>query len=182
MKMLVYFALVLGVSINSFANSDITNEVKNKLESLNVQRETLANSLNNIKDPITEDHFKQVCMPVGKEFKTWGEKQGYKVRQISLKNRNPSNEVKSSDQKIYKSFIADNKLKDHSEKQTLNEIEGTIYYYRINVAKACLHCHGAKDQRPQFIKDKYPNDKAYDFKIGELRGLYSVFVPKNKNN
>ena len=42
---------------------------------------------------------------------------------------------------------------------------------------ACLACHGANDARPEFVKQGYPEDKAFDFEVGDLRGLYSVFVP-----
>ncbi len=53
---------------------------------------------------------------------------------------------------------------------------GTRYLRRIVVETACLTCHGAKDERPQFIKDGYPEDRAYDFRERDLWGLYSVFV------
>ena len=51
------------------------------------------------------------------------------------------------------------------------------YYRRINVESSCLACHGGRNARPQFIKDKYPQDLAFDFNVGDLRGMYSVFIP-----
>lgn len=42
---------------------------------------------------------------------------------------------------------------------------------------ACLACHGEKDSRPEFIKEKYPDDRAYGFKKGDLRGVISVLIP-----
>ena len=48
---------------------------------------------------------------------------------------------------------------------------------RITVESACLACHGAKADRPAFIQKRYPEDRAFDFEEGDLRGLYSVFVP-----
>jgi hypothetical protein len=35
-----------------------------------------------------------------------------------------------------------------------------------------------KNNRPEFIKNKYPQDLAFDFKEGDLRGMYSVFIPE----
>jgi hypothetical protein len=32
-------------------------------------------------------------------------------------------------------------------------------------------------KRPEFIKQHYPLDRAFGFRAGELRGLYSVFIP-----
>jgi hypothetical protein len=41
-----------------------------------------------------------------------------------------------------------------------------------------MACHGTKLSRPAFIKENYPNDKAFDFKSGDLRGMYAVFLPE----
>ncbi len=30
--------------------------------------------------------------------------------------------------------------------------------------------------RPEFGKEGYPDDRAYVFEVGELRGIYSVFI------
>ncbi len=38
--------------------------------------------------------------------------------------------------------------------------------------------HGSKDSRPAFVKDNYPADRAFNFKPGDLRGMYAVFVPE----
>ena len=54
---------------------------------------------------------------------------------------------------------------------------GTRYYRRINVEASCLACHGGKGSRPEFVKNKYPEDRAFDFNVGDLRGMYSVFIP-----
>lgn len=44
------------------------------------------------------------------------------------------------------------------------------------VGAACLACHGEKNTRPEFVKEKFPEDRAHGFNAGDLRGLYSVFV------
>ncbi len=54
--------------------------------------------------------------------------------------------------------------------------EGVRYFRRIAVEEACLACHGAKEERPEFVKQGYPEDRAYGFEVGDLRGLYSVFI------
>jgi hypothetical protein len=45
------------------------------------------------------------------------------------------------------------------------------------VQPSCLACHGPKDERPAFVKKDYPEDRAYGFEDGDLRGIYAVFVP-----
>jgi len=58
---------------------------------------------------------------------------------------------------------------------------GLHYFRRIDVQKACLKCHGSKDHRPNFVKKGYPNDKAFGFIVGDLRGIYSVFIPNQSS-
>lgn len=178
--MLIYLYCLL-TCLPLFAQ-DKNNEIFDKLKTINQMREALAVTLD--KKPqseITADSFKEVCLPVGKELKRWGEEKGYLVRQISLKNRNPSNGLKSYDQKNYQKFLKDVSLNELTVLTDEKELKGTLHYTRIPVAQSCLHCHGEKDKRPQFIQSKYKDDKAYGFKPGELRGLYSVFVPKAKS-
>jgi hypothetical protein len=40
-----------------------------------------------------------------------------------------------------------------------------------------MPCHSTRDSRPEFIKSEYPRDRAYNYEVGEIRGLYSVFIP-----
>lgn len=62
--------------------------------------------------------------------------------------------------------------------------ENEKYYQYANVLKvnnSCLKCHGKKEDAPVFIKNTYKN--AYDYKIGELRGIISIKIPtKNLND
>ena len=47
----------------------------------------------------------------------------------------------------------------------------------IYMERACLSCHGDRDKRPDFIIKKYPEDRAYGFKDGDLRGIITVTAP-----
>ena len=59
----------------------------------------------------------------------------------------------------------------------MNGQAGIRYFRRIVVEPACLACHGEQSARPDFVLQGYPNDRAYGFAVGDLRGLYAVFVP-----
>ena len=66
-------------------------------------------------------------------------------------------------------------LKDKELQSLWSEHQGQSHYFRrIVVQEKCLNCHGAKSKRPDFVKEKYPKDQAFDFKVGDLRGLYHV--------
>lgn len=169
--------LITSLMMGSFQTLEAAEvsklEVQEKLKSFNVLRETLASSLDHKKTAITEEDFKKTCMVVGKEIKTWSTQKGLKVQQISNKNRNSMNQLVSRDETVYAEFTKNKDLQ-------FEMVSEETLYYRIPVVSSCLHCHGAKNSRPDFIKTKYPEDKAYDFKIGDLRGLYKISFSKGK--
>ena len=125
---------------------------------------------------VTEETFKNVCGAVGKRAKEIAEKEGFKIRHAATKNRNPMFSAKPDEVKILDAFDKDRNL---MEKWDTVEMEGKKYqrYMKpIFVEQACLACHGPKDKRPKFIVEKYPDDKAFDFKVGDLRGMIEVMV------
>lgn len=125
---------------------------------------------------ITEETFKNTCGAVGKRVKEIMEAEGFKIRHAALKNRNPNFAANPGEAKILEEFDKDRNLKEKWDKV---EIEGKQYqrYMRpIFVEESCLACHGAKGKRPKFIVEKYLDDKAFDFRAGDLRGMIEVLV------
>jgi hypothetical protein len=57
---------------------------------------------------------------------------------------------------------------------------GPRSFRRIAVGTACRACPDPKDQRPACVTQGYPEDRAYDFQVGDLRGIYSLFIPDAK--
>ncbi|MFM7180505.1 MAG: DUF3365 domain-containing protein [Verrucomicrobiales bacterium] len=53
------------------------------------------------------------------------------------------------------------------------------YAKAIPVDALCLTCHGKEIAPPiaQKLRDLYPDDKATDYQVGDLRGIFSVVVP-----
>lgn len=126
---------------------------------------------------ITEETFKNVCGAVGKRVKEISEKEGFKIRHAAIKNRNPNFAASPDEVNILETF---DKNRGKREVWDMLEMEGKRYnrYMRpIFVEAACTACHGPKDKRPQFIVEKYPNDKAFDFNVGDLRGMIEVMFP-----
>lgn len=166
-------ALLLFLSSPLSAAEISEKDIFAKLESLNAMRLSLASQLKPETSAITEESFKQTCVPVGQELKRWAAASGVVARQISHKNRNPAHAVDPGEQRVYQKFMNEPKLTNWTEKSDGKQ-SGDRYFVRINVDQACLTCHGPKDKRPAFIVSKYPADQAFDFKPGELRGLYLV--------
>lgn len=174
-KLSIIIFLLFFINISNALSDD--KKVFDKLESLNKMREALASSLKKTvkvtKEEITFETFKTTCMPVGKELMRWANENNLDARQISHKNRNPLNKPSKEEETIYNKFLNNPNLIKHKEESS------NKYYYRINYHNSCNSCHGTKENRPEFIQNNYPLDKAYEFKEGELRGVY-VVRDKNK--
>lgn len=171
--------LIIIVLIANIGFAQTADDVWKKIDEVDSFRNSLAKTLKS-DQAITEETFNTVCKPVGGKIKMIAESTGWTFKQVTHKNRNEKNAIDENVKKYYDSFLNDAKKMRESYKTEINGVTGTRYLQKITVQENCLSCHGQLDKRPQFIKDKYANDKAYDFKVGDLRGVYSVFVPEKK--
>jgi len=143
-------------------------------------REGLASSLVGVDSAqITPETFQNVCAPVGKSIQEWSKKTGLEARQWALKFRNPNNEPKGELRNWLSAFEKNPALVQAVFSQKRGNEEGQLYLRRISVTEGCLNCHGPKEQRPAFIQKKYPQDLAFGFKAGDLRGVLSVWAPQS---
>ncbi|MEA5574658.1 DUF3365 domain-containing protein [Calothrix sp. UHCC 0171] len=173
---------VLLISNPSIAKADIepTQLAKavQEIEYLDAMRSGLASTLEGQKQEPTIQTFKEVCQPVGMRAKQLSQENGWQVKQIAKKYRNSAHAPDNLHSQIALTKFEQNpELIGFWEQEKLNGKDGIRYYRRINIDASCLACHGAKNSRPQFIKDKYPQDLAFDFHVGDLRGMYAVFIP-----
>lgn len=181
-RYLIALSVALGVGTQAGAEmmSDITLEHKkdNVMADANEiieMRSALARTfIRSDTGEITEDTFKKVCGAVAKRVKEMTEKEGVTIRHAAIKNRNPKNAATPEETKTIRMFQKDKGMKELWEDFTVDGKRQIRYTKPIYVEKACLACHGEKDSRPAFIKEKYPDDKAYGFKAGDLRGIISV--------
>lgn len=148
------------------------------IENLDQMRSGLAATLEGRTEQPTIQTMKEVCRPVGMQVVKLNQENGWQVKQIARKYRNPAHAPDNLHAKMaLAKFEQNRELIGFWEQETIDGQAGTRYYRRINVEASCLVCHGGKEERPQFVKDNYPQDLAYDFKVGDLRGMYAVFIP-----
>ncbi|ASC73389.1 hypothetical protein XM38_043540 [Halomicronema hongdechloris C2206] len=184
---LMTLLVVLGISVSflspAYAQTNPADLAKavEEIEYLDAMRSGLASSLEGTTEAPTLQTMKEVCKPVGMRAKQLSQDNGWRVKQIASKYRNPAHAPDTfHDKRALAKFEQDPELTGFWERETLNGQDGTRYYRRINVEASCLACHGAQGDRPQFVKDNYPQDLAYDFQVGDLRGMYAVFIPDVK--
>ncbi len=165
-------SLLERVNIESLAN------VIRTVEEIDAMRSTLAKSINPSEMEIDQETFAMVCKPVGKKVKQIARKNGWEFRQLSVKYRNPRNKADSQALQALKNFEMDPGLQGFWEEDSKSKKFRFRYFRKIVVEPACLYCHGPKENRPNFIKNKYSDDRAFDFLPGDLRGVYSISFKK----
>lgn len=97
------------------------------------------------------------------------------IKRTSLKWRNPKNKPSPQEIEILNLF---EKNKDLGEMFPLLNTKDSIstFYAPIIVQDMCLKCHGAKDEITNYdlIKQHYPDDLAFGYNQGDLRGMWSI--------
>ena len=114
----------------------------------------------------------------------FGLQKGVFIRRVSLKNRNENNYPDDFEKMVLNKFELlkqNNELDDKTEHiETVKEGEYTYarYLKPILIQAECLNCHGNPNDMMTDVKDlirqKYPQDKAVGYSIGDLRGAVSV--------
>jgi len=136
-------------------------------------------------DPITGNYYFKGFVPalVGSEIANdFSLMTGHKLKQTSLKLRNPNNKPDEWEKKILNKFELSEYPKGAGFGEILETDDKKIYRYMkpIYVEKACLRCHATKDKtRPEirkFLEQKYPYDQAFGYKEGDVRGGISIII------
>lgn len=153
--------------------------VVSEVEALDALRSTLASSISAQALPADDSTFARVCRPVGLQAKRLASEQGWLVRQVARRYRNPDHAPTAEEARLFDLFEADTTLTSLWQ-SVGGDRPGRRYARRITVERPCLACHGAKERRPDFVKEGYPDDGAFGFEEGDLRGLYVVFVPNGE--
>ncbi len=146
------------------------------VESIDAMRSGLATTFDPSQE-VTRETFARVCKPVGRRAAATARDSGWVVQQLARKHRNPAHGLDSLAAVAHDVFATDRDTASIWRRTMMQGQPGWRYFQRITVEPSCLACHGPKDQRPSFVVDGYPDDRAYGFQAGDLRGLYAVFVP-----
>lgn len=102
---------------------------------------------------------------------------GITIRNVSERPRNLMNKADKLEEQMIEHF---NKHPQENEKMKLvKDGEKEFYFFTapLRIEPYCLACHGKKEEVLPYIARRYTT--AYDYKVGEVRGLTSIKIPKN---
>jgi len=110
------------------------------------------------------------------------------IRRVSVKNRNPKNSPNEKERELLDAYAynKDNNLDNHPNIQKTEDGQVLLYTKAITIPNGlCLNCHGVPDtdiKGPTLekIQSLYPEDKAINYKVGDLRGMWSIALPKKE--
>jgi len=111
--------------------------------------------------------------PISKTF-SQDNKLNINIQTVSDRARNSLNNADMYELKAIEYF------KNNIDKTQYFSDENIEFYqfaHVLKIEKKCLKCHGKKEDAPIFIQEKYEN--SYDYKIGEIRGIQSIKIPKD---
>ena len=117
-----------------------------------------------------------------------GTKYGVTVRRASNKYRNPADKPTEEEKGILEAYEynAENELPLDPSIQKFENGEVYLYTKVIKIPNGmCLNCHGEPGtdisaETQKALADLYPGDKATGHKIGDLRGMWSIRIPKKE--
>jgi len=113
---------------------------------------------------------------------------GWRVTRVSNKFRNPVLGMPDAwEQETLQEFRArqadGESYKGMSRGEVVAEPDGRYYRYMqaIPLQGKCMSCHGAKEDLAPAVREtlekRYPHDRATGYKVGDLRGAFSIKQP-----
>lgn len=126
----------------------------------------------------------EVCQEQAPEIAKKHSSHGWHISRTSLKTRNAENAPNIEEIAILQDFakrIANGEAAKAVTYSNLNEQSGEYQFMKaIPTGQVCLACHGENiaNDLQQKINMHYPKDTATGFKLGELRGAFSLKYKK----
>jgi len=130
----------------------------------------------------------QQCSKVALGLAKQHEQEGWRVRRVSVKYRNPADVPDDYEARVLHEFAAlkaKGELEIDTEHAEVVTDEGRTYlrYMKPIVmgSPVCLSCHGGPRDIPPDVQAElrrlYPDDKATGYQVADLRGAVSVKLP-----
>jgi hypothetical protein len=115
-----------------------------------------------------------------------GRKYEVEIRRVSNRYRNPADQPQEDEKSLLEAYEynAENGSKSDPNIQKFDNGEMYLYTKAIVIpGDFCLSCHGKagkdiNDETLERLNKLYPEDKATGHQVGDLRGMWSIRIPK----
>lgn len=119
---------------------------------------------------------------ISQEYPNW-DNSGFSFENVSDVPRNPehaADEIELQTMEYFRQNPKEQILFKPFKNKKKNDEEYYLYARPVWVEQYCLKCHGAREDAPKLIREKY--DTAWNYKVGDLRGLLSIKIPAETVN
>jgi|GEM_PF-265912 PAS domain S-box-containing protein len=189
-KMFVAIGAVIGMAFFALEWTDYSNVKKDSMDDL-VAQATLVRAFVMATRRVYHHQFLEsgieltdktvgflpavALAKISKELKHWNAS-GTSFNNVSDRPRNVNQRADKRELEIMERFRRNPKLDRVAELYIDDQGREMLQYAKpVWVEKYCLKCHGPKSGAPSAIRARY--DTAYDYKVGELRGVLSIRLP-----
>lgn len=160
---------------------------KNKGDSLTVQtfdtlRNTLLKAISERGIPGAVDFCNTSALDLTKTYTG----AGIQIKRTSDKIRNSVNTPDEMEKDVIKTYLEQKKENKQLTAIVKQDSKGSHHYFKpILIQAMCLNCHGEKETQIKpdtwdMIQKKYPNDAAFNYKDGDLRGVWHIIFTEMK--
>ena len=184
----VQFFIVLFLLITSISNSESSETNKSVIlnEAKNLLKETAKQYKNTLIQGLQHNNLIKALKYCNKEVERLVSKdneKGFAIKRVSLRPRNKNNYPNLYEKEILENF---NKLSSNDNKDLALEYSEIIkdennnkfvYLKAIRIEEVCLNCHGSNinDDLKKEIQKLYPDDKAINYKLNDIRGAFVMY-------
>lgn len=125
-------------------------------------------------------HAVSVCSEIAPQIaQNLRNQTGWYVKRVSLKPRNQQTAIPDAwEEKVLQQFDQRQASGESAEKMAFAEVvDGKFRFMKAQGVEAvCLQCHGAQiaPDIEAALKQKYPDDKARGYTLGQIRGAFSL--------
>jgi hypothetical protein len=130
----------------------------------------------------------RVCASVAQNIARRHEREGWRVRRVSERVRNPADTPTADELAVLRAWQDEKRagrLSPAAEHQKIVNAAGRRYLFYMKpifiAGPVCLQCHGGDDKLAPGVADAlrelYPQDQATGYALGDLRGAISVKIP-----
>ena len=179
-KIKIVFLLIFSTAINAASKEQMIQESKQSIKQYATQLKAKLQQGMKAGGPANAI---QVCNIAAEEIsRQVSDQQGWKISRTSLKVRNSSNKPDTWETKVLHDFEQRMKHGEAIEKLDFSEITNKDsqpvfrYMKAIPTQGICLSCHGDKlsPDVAAKLRELYPKDQATGFKMGDIRGAFSI--------
>ena len=180
--------IVLFLLITNISNSESSETNKSVIlkEAKNLLKETAKQYKNTLVQGLQHNNLINALKYCNKEVEQLVSKdneKGFAIKRVSLRARNKNNYPNLYEKEILEKFnklsFTDNKdlALEHSDIIKDENNNKFVYIKAIRIKEVCLNCHGSNinDDLKKEIQKLYPEDKAINYKLNDIRGAFVMY-------